>query len=132
MQKQTAFTLIELLITISIIAIIAGMSYPIYSNYMVKTRRIQAMQNLLLISQQFELYHSQHESYLKADLQTLMPKQIQQNRYYDYTVSEETMQSYQLSATPKSPDTACGTLTLDQLGEKGSSGQSSNAECWLN
>ena len=42
MQNNKAFTLIELLITLAIIAIIIAIAYPNYTTHLIKTRRAQA------------------------------------------------------------------------------------------
>lgn len=131
MNSQKAFTLIELLITIAILGILVAIAYPIYSNHLIKTRRVQASQNLLLISQALEIYHSEHRQYTGAKLNQLTPNIIAHQTHYHYTINELTEQSYVLMATPTYKDTQCGKLTLDQLGEKGHSGTMSLQTCWL-
>lgn len=131
MNFQRAFSLLELMIAIAILAIITSIAYPLYHNHAIQTRRVQACQNLLLLSQQMELYHSQHGNYSNAELQTLAPQIVNKNAYYTYQIVQLTEQSYLLRATAKFNDSACSTLSLDQLGEKNSTGSMSSTQCWL-
>ena len=64
-KTQHGFTLIELMITVAIIAILAAISYPSYTKYVVEAKRSDAMVELLKISQLQEKYYSQHLSYAK-------------------------------------------------------------------
>ena len=131
MNKKAAFTLIELLITIAILGILTSIAYPLYSNHLIGTRRVQATQNLLLLSQDLEMVYQKQQSYLAANLEQLAPGIVTNNPYYQYKITEVTAQSYQISAIPKQVDKRCGTLTLDQLGEKTSDNQANINECWL-
>lgn len=131
MHKTSAFTLIELLITIAILGILMGIAYPLYSDHLIKTRRVQASQNLLLLSQALEIYHSKQRTYLDADLVKLAPNIVNNNIHYRYQIQELTAQSYTLIALPSRKDSACGALSLDQLGEKSSNGTATVNECWL-
>ena len=56
------------------------------------------------------------------------------NSRYTITVDTLTQNTYRVVATPigaqLARDTACGTLTLDQTGERGKSGSSDVTQCW--
>lgn len=44
MRKEAAgFTLIELMITVAIVAILSAIAYPSYQEYVLRTRRVEAM-----------------------------------------------------------------------------------------
>lgn len=129
MNYNKGLSLIELLVTIAIVGILTGIAYPIYANYINNSRRVQAEQTLLMMSQDMEVYHSQHGSYLDANLKTLA-SYITEQKHYTFTIDELTDSSYLLMAKPVGTDKKCGALTLDQLGEKGSNGSASETECW--
>ena len=56
MQRSTGFTLIELMISLVIVAILAAVAIPSYQQHMVKAVRSQAQQFLLDLAQRQEQY----------------------------------------------------------------------------
>ena len=122
-QKRTSgFTLIELMITVAILAIIAGIAYPAYQQYVVETRRATAQGDLLELAAFMERYYGQNFTYVGATLPfAKSPKQGSGATYYNYTVSNLTTTSYTLTATAvgtQASDTACKVMTLNQAGTR--------------
>lgn len=64
--KKNGITLIELLITIAIIGILAAISYPSYSNYVLKTHRTAAKAKLLEVMDKQQNYYVRNMTYSKA------------------------------------------------------------------
>jgi type IV pilus assembly protein PilE len=56
MQRSTGFTLIELMITVVIVAILAAIGIPSYQQHMIKAVRSQGQQFLLDLAQRQEQY----------------------------------------------------------------------------
>ena len=56
MQRSAGFTLIELMITVVIVAILAAVAIPSYQQHMIKAVRSQAQQFLLDLAQRQEQY----------------------------------------------------------------------------
>ena len=56
MKQKSSFTLLELLITIGIIALLAGILFPVMSQVRVSARRTSCMNNLKQIGTGLELY----------------------------------------------------------------------------
>ena len=56
MKKQSAFTLIELMIVVAIVAIISAVALPSYNSYTKKARRSQAQQVMLDTASKEEQY----------------------------------------------------------------------------
>lgn len=66
-NKFSGFTLIELMITVAIIAILAAISLPSYQNYIKKTNIKAAQTDLVSLSLVFENYYQRNLSYPDQD-----------------------------------------------------------------
>ena len=66
MQRHSGFTLIELMITVAIIAILAGIAVPSYTSYIVRGKLTEAHSNLLAMRTKMELYFQDNRSYVGA------------------------------------------------------------------
>lgn len=60
---KRGFTLIELMIVIVIISILAAMAYPSYTNYKVRTDRVNAQSEMLQIARNLETYKMANNNY---------------------------------------------------------------------
>lgn len=142
MKTQHGFTLIELMMVIAIVGILAAVAYPSYTQYIVKSNRSAALGFMLAVASKQEQYILDARSYA-TDMTALgypdssIPKEVKDN--YAVTVTANNTApppTYTVTATPTdtykqlSRDTKCGTLTLDQAGNKGKSGSGSVADCW--
>ncbi len=61
MRTRQGFTLIELLIVIAIIAILAGLLFPVFARAREKARQTQCLSNLSQISRAFAMYRADYE-----------------------------------------------------------------------
>ncbi|CAG1770940.1 Fimbrial protein [uncultured bacterium] len=150
-NKNTGFTLIELMIVIAIISILAGISYPLYNNYMIKARRADAKAALLELSTWMERYYTAKGCYSVPDSNgacttnpptlpfTVTPKSGVANYNLFVCVSGTSCNSvtvtiptsgFILVATPIKTEATCSSLTLDNTGVKGESGTGTVADCW--
>ncbi len=135
--QQSGFTLIELMIVVAIIGILAAIAYPGYTDYITKANRTAAgayITSLTSKQQQYMLDARQYATSL-AELGETVPNDISAN--YNISVNtdnSDTPPSYVFSAVPTgvqaTRDTKCGTLTIDQAGNKTESGTSTVYECW--
>jgi type IV pilus assembly protein PilE len=127
-------TLIELLITISIIVLLSALIYPSFSSLLAEHHRHKAEQTLLIMAKNMEVYKIRTKSYADVALADIKPANLPTDSNYQYRISELTDESYQLAAEPLADqarqDSECGTLTLDQLGERGSSTATKPNPCW--
>jgi type IV pilus assembly protein PilE len=131
--RARGFSLIELMITVLIIAVLAAISLPIYQNHVVKTRRAAATACLLEMGQFMERYYTTNLTYVGAAL----PASTCRNDLAPfYTIALDgaaTAAAYGVTATAvgtqASRDTTCGNLGLNQAGTRSVSSGSVD-ECW--
>lgn len=133
-SKLLGFSLIELLIALTIIAILSSISYPVYTKHVTHIRRIQAEIVLTDLAAHLEQYYETNNSYQNATLADLGVSEFTEGSYYKLTIDNSTENSFQISATPllnqAKIDIDCGNLSLDQTGNKKISGIGKSDECW--
>ena len=124
-KKIKAFSLVELIIAMSIIAILVGIAYPNYLNYKIRVNRIDMQAEMQRIAGQIQQYRAINQNYTGATLQHLGITAIYPNSgtaYFDLNLSA-TAQGWTLSAIPKadSMQQNNGALVLNNLGQN----------CWV-
>ncbi len=97
MQKSTGFSLIELMIVIVIVAILATVAYPSFNSYLLKSKRIEAIQNLYSMQLKQEDWRISHPGYTSSAADLISPTS---NAYYSYGASLSGG-SYTVTATAK-------------------------------
>jgi type IV pilus assembly protein PilE len=136
LRKETGFTLIELMITVAIVGILAAIALPSYRNYVMRGHRDEAETVMLQVAQEQERYYTMNNTYNWSATQVSPLGATGSSILYNITVASGTapagflVQAVPASGSSQSPDTQCGTLTLDSLGNKGSSGSYATADCW--
>jgi len=66
MQRQSGFTLIELMVTVAIIAILASVALPSYTQYVLRGKLLEGKSNLMAMRTKMELYFQDNRSYVGA------------------------------------------------------------------
>lgn len=135
-QRETGFTLIELMIAVSIIGILVAIAYPNYTAYLVKTRRADTQAVLANFANALERYYTQNNTYLGAGTAAntngdansagapsaaVFPSQAPldgTDKYYNLTIVDSTATSYTLRAAPFGVQTADGYMELDSTGAR--------------
>jgi len=126
---QYGFTLIELMIVVAIVGILASIAYPAYQDSVRKAKRSDARTALLNAAALQERWYMNTNNYtttLSKIGGTTSPE-----GYYTISVNNAACGNnscFQLVATPTYTDAGCATLTLNELGQQGSTGTSS--KCW--
>lgn len=128
------FTLVELLIVIAIVAILATVGYPAYTDQLQKTRRAAAQADLVELATFMERWYTENFTYLTTATPPAIPTlpfdespKDGGTKFYDLTVTA-TATTYTLTAAPKGGQTSdqCGDLTYDNLGAAGAD----ETYCW--
>ncbi|GGB36026.1 type IV pilin [Oceanisphaera marina] len=130
MAKSLGFTLIELLIALTIVAILATIAYPNFAGYLLKSKRIEAIQGLHSMQLQQEEWRISHPAYASNDdAAHFLPS----HPHYEFKVKAASDTDYVLEANAKNGsaqqqdkagNTACHTLTLNRNSTK------TPAACW--
>lgn len=133
--RQAGFTLIELMITVAIVAILARIAYGSYQGSIVKTRRAKAEACLVEQAQWMERYYTTKFTYAGATNPPPSSCSNDTNIPYTFAFSgTPDAVGFTLSAAPttiqSSRDGKCATLTLDNKGVRGESGTGTVADCW--
>lgn len=128
-QRAAGFTLVELMVSLSVVAIVAAIAYPSYQEQMRKGRRAAAQAFLVEVAAREQQYLLDARTYAVGagavtSLNLTVPNEVAP--YYTVTVEPAAATSpptYRLIATPVDAQTADGVLTLDQDGAKTRAGQ---------
>lgn len=146
MSKQRGMTLIELMIVVVVIAILAAIGYPSYTEQVNRGRRGEGKSALLKAAQQMERYYTLNNCYpsaacapnnAAASAAALTAAGIRgysgddpTESWYAITVTVNP-QDYTLTATPQNfADPKCAVLTLSNTGVKTKSGTDTLQNCW--
>jgi type IV pilus assembly protein PilE len=121
-RQAAGFTLIELMIVVAIIAILAAIAVPIYSDYITRGKLTEAQNNLSALRVQMEQYFQDNRTYAgttSTSCGVTMPTTSASNgantvaKYFTYTCAITTS-GYTITATGATTQTANFTFTIDQ------------------
>ena len=134
MRKQKGFTLMEVMITLVIIAILAAIAYPSYQNSLRKGRRADGKNAMLQTVANIERYYNEHNTYDfsagglcgstpvicvgSCSAATSTGVCTSPDRYYTIAASNLASTTFTLEATPQGGQVGDGKLYIDQTGLK--------------
>lgn len=125
-SRPSGFTLVELMITVSIIGILAAIAIPAYNDYIIKANRSAAKQFMLSIANRQEQYLLDNRSYATtvAALGMTVPSELSgkyNSNVSDWIINVTTAPpAFTVQAVPVagSVQASDGTLTLTNTGAK--------------
>ena len=65
-MREKGFTLIELMVTVTILAILAAVAIPVYNNYVYKSKTAEATTNISGIRTLEESYFAENNRYITS------------------------------------------------------------------
>jgi type IV pilus assembly protein PilE len=129
-KHQQGFTLIELMITVAIVAILAAIAYPSYTNYVKRGYRSEGIALLNDATAKMERFYAQNNTYFGATLAKLgyADPMMSTNGKYKLTIPNPTATTYSVQVAPQGSQATdtCGTLSVSQDGTKLATG----ADCF--
>lgn len=113
MKKAAGFTLIELMIVVVIVAILAAIGYPAYTDQVRQGRRGEMQGQMMGLATALESYKARKFSYTGASVATLAPS-LAANKHYTVTLDiPADGRSYTVLAKPKAAQSGDGVLKVD-------------------
>lgn len=132
--KIRGFHLIEILITLGIIALVAAISLPTYTHYITQTQRIAAGVKLSGLAMALENYHFEYHTFQGVTLNKLNIATFIVKNNYKLQIQQADSTHFKIAAIPQGKqaerDKRCGSLILNEQQQKSTSGIAKVDECW--
>ena len=127
--RQGGLTLVELMVVVAVMAIIATIAYPIYTNQVQKSRRADAKVALETVAMAQERFYTINGEYAAGLSSLQVSTEIQggtsDQGYYDITIARSGADNEQFTVTataasggPQAGDSACATFSINHQGVK--------------
>ena len=123
--KQRGFTLIELMITVAIIAILAAVAYPSYASHLRKSARAVAKAQMMELANRQQQYLLANRAYTDDTTKLgygasgyAVPAEISGKYDFAVTVDNSTAPAYTITFTAKNQQQVDGDLKLTSSGIK--------------
>lgn len=131
-SRAGGFSLVELLLVLAAIGLLASVALPSYSQYTLKSRRIEAVTAMASVQLAQDRYRSRNNGYAASFAALGLPDSGPASGHYRFTLSQAAgeLDSYTLTATAyggQARDEDCQSMSLSQ--DAGGL-EHSPAACW--
>jgi len=131
MRMARGFTLIELMITVAVIAILAAVAFPAYTNYIQRGKITEATSSLSELRLRAEKWFSDNRTYVGFN------QAIQNAKYFGYACNPVTATAFTCTATGVANQGMTGFVyTINESNVRTSTftglpGWNNSANCWV-
>ena len=133
--KTHAFTLLELMITLAIAAILLVIILPSYEHYETRAKRNRAEVALMQLAAHLESYFSDQGTYQGATPNEVDIANLEDGLDYQLEMTDLADNHFEIEAVPTGSqltrDTHCATLSLSDTNVKKISGNGTVSQCWM-
>lgn len=137
-SRQRAFTLIEMMIALVVVAILAAIALPSYNGYIIKSEMRSAQADLLALSLNFENRYQRRLEYPvvasasnnTAGLKALLTAWNPSASNFNYSLTVTTATSYTLQAAGTGRQSGCN-ITITHTNTRATSGCKYGSGGWL-
>lgn len=137
-NSQAGFTLLELMITVAVVAILSSIAYGSYRDQVMKSRRSAAAVCLMERAQFMERFYTTNMTYANAPAPAPCDAAVAAHYGTPAFNGTPTARTYSLQIVPNAggvqarQDTKCATLRINQAGTRSVTGtySSTPAQCW--
>jgi len=131
MHSRRGFTLIELMMVVAIVAILAAVAFPLYTDYILRGKITEATSNLSELRLRAEKWFSDNRSYVGFNAA------IQNPKYFTYACNPVSATAFTCTATGIANQGLTGFVyTINESNVRtsafgGLSGWNNSASCWV-
>lgn len=117
-KKSSGFTLIEMLITVVIIAVLASIAVPSYSQYIIRAKRRAAQATMMEIAAREHQYFAAHRAFAdETDLGFALPPEVAENYTFAIELADvDEPPAFTIRFTPGGRQASDGNLSLTSAG----------------
>lgn len=118
-RRRRGFTLIEMLITVAVTGVLAGIAYPAFGSHVMKARRADALVAMMQVQMAEERWRSNAAAY--GTLTEIGASSTSPLRAYTLAVGDATAEGYRITAAAagyQAGDTACRYLVQVVSGDR--------------
>ena len=137
-RRITGFTLIELMITASIVAVLSAIALPSYTSYIARANRADARAQLVQVAQFMQRFYAANDSFSfdratpPNGVTNFVPSNLTQSpaptgagstKLYDLVIQTVNSGSFEIRMVPvdggRMSNDQCGAFSLDSTGKRG-------------
>jgi type IV pilus assembly protein PilE len=113
MKKHKGFTLIELMITILVVAILASIAIPSYRQYVIRANRTAAQAVMMDIATRQQQFFVANRAYAEIeDLGFALPPEVAENYDFEIDLVPGPPPGFEITFTPKEDSGQAGDVVL--------------------